>query len=161
MCINPLNAELNPICHLLALQGGATIVVVSRLRVKLVIGISLYYDARSKKHQNTTLTLIVYIAYHSLLIHVSFLRDKLAYVHPCGSIRGPGDGRRLFVGRLLTKAVVLPQTMQSPSHYSAVFRREAANITRALARSAGLLGRRRGKRDTLYSTLALHGVHVT
>ena len=31
--INPLNAELNPICHLLTLLGGATIVVVSRLRV--------------------------------------------------------------------------------------------------------------------------------
>ena len=33
--VNPLNAELNPICHLVALLGGATIVVVSRLRVKL------------------------------------------------------------------------------------------------------------------------------
>jgi hypothetical protein len=32
--INSLNAELNPICHLLALLGGATTVVVSRLRVK-------------------------------------------------------------------------------------------------------------------------------
>ena len=31
--VNPLNAELNPICHLLALLGGATIVVVSRLKV--------------------------------------------------------------------------------------------------------------------------------
>ena len=31
--VNLLNAELNPICHLLALLGGATIVVVSRLRV--------------------------------------------------------------------------------------------------------------------------------
>ena len=31
--INPLNAELNPICHFLALLGGATIVVVSRLRL--------------------------------------------------------------------------------------------------------------------------------
>ena len=31
--INPLNAELNPICHMLALLGGATIVVISRLRV--------------------------------------------------------------------------------------------------------------------------------
>ena len=31
---NPLNAEVNPICHLLALLGGATIVVVSMLRVK-------------------------------------------------------------------------------------------------------------------------------
>ena len=33
--INPLNAELNPICHLIALLGGATIVVVSRLRVNM------------------------------------------------------------------------------------------------------------------------------
>ena len=33
-CFNPLNVESNPICHLLALLGGATIVVVSRLRVK-------------------------------------------------------------------------------------------------------------------------------
>jgi len=33
--INPLNAELNPICHLQALLEGATIVVVSRLRVKV------------------------------------------------------------------------------------------------------------------------------
>ena len=32
-CFNPLNAELNPICHLLALLGDATIVVVSRLKV--------------------------------------------------------------------------------------------------------------------------------
>ena len=32
--VNALHAELNPICHLLALVGGATIVVVSRLRVK-------------------------------------------------------------------------------------------------------------------------------
>jgi hypothetical protein len=30
---NPLNAELNPICDLLALLGSATIVDVSRLRV--------------------------------------------------------------------------------------------------------------------------------
>ena len=34
---NPLNAELNPICHLLALLGGATIIVVSRLRVNLLM----------------------------------------------------------------------------------------------------------------------------
>ena len=31
--VNPLNAELNPISNLLALLGGATIVVPSRLRV--------------------------------------------------------------------------------------------------------------------------------
>jgi hypothetical protein len=33
---NPLNTELNPIYHLLALLGGATIVVVNRLRVKYI-----------------------------------------------------------------------------------------------------------------------------
>src|SRR5215510_14433926 len=36
-CI-PLNAELNPICHLLALLAGASIVVVSRLRVNKLRG---------------------------------------------------------------------------------------------------------------------------
>jgi hypothetical protein len=32
--INPLNAELNPICHLLALLGAYLILNVSRIRVK-------------------------------------------------------------------------------------------------------------------------------
>ena len=40
--INPLKAELNPICHLLALLGGATIVVVSRLRVKRSVLVNAY-----------------------------------------------------------------------------------------------------------------------
>jgi len=35
--INPLNAELNPTCHLLALLGRATIVVISRLSVNAAI----------------------------------------------------------------------------------------------------------------------------
>ena len=34
--INPLNAELNPICHLLALLGDHHILHVSRIRVKMV-----------------------------------------------------------------------------------------------------------------------------
>jgi hypothetical protein len=34
-CINPLNAELNPICHLLALLGAHHILYVSRIRVNL------------------------------------------------------------------------------------------------------------------------------
>jgi hypothetical protein len=32
--INPLNAELNPICHLLALLGAHHFLHVSRIRVK-------------------------------------------------------------------------------------------------------------------------------
>jgi hypothetical protein len=39
--INPLKAELNPICHLLALLGGATIVDVSRLRVNMFTTVML------------------------------------------------------------------------------------------------------------------------
>jgi hypothetical protein len=35
--INPLNAELNPICHLLALLGTHHILHVSRIRVKETI----------------------------------------------------------------------------------------------------------------------------
>jgi len=33
--INPLNAELNPICHLLALLGAHPILHISRIRVKI------------------------------------------------------------------------------------------------------------------------------
>ena len=47
--INPLNAELNPICHLLALLGGATIVVVSRLRVKAISAIIRAQKELTKK----------------------------------------------------------------------------------------------------------------
>jgi len=36
MLINPLNAELNPICHLLALLGAHHIFHVSGLRVKYI-----------------------------------------------------------------------------------------------------------------------------
>jgi hypothetical protein len=34
-CINPLNAKLNPICHLLALLGAHLILHVSRIRVNV------------------------------------------------------------------------------------------------------------------------------
>jgi hypothetical protein len=33
--IKPLNAELNPICHLLALLGAHPILHISRIRVKI------------------------------------------------------------------------------------------------------------------------------
>jgi len=38
MHINPLNAELNPICHLLALLGTHHILHVSRIRVNISVG---------------------------------------------------------------------------------------------------------------------------
>ena len=36
--LNPLNVELNPICHLLALLGAYNILHVSRIRVNYVHG---------------------------------------------------------------------------------------------------------------------------
>jgi len=39
--INPLNAELNPICHLLALLGAHYVLQVSRIRVNISITRSL------------------------------------------------------------------------------------------------------------------------
>jgi hypothetical protein len=35
--INPLNAELNPICHLLALLGAHLILYVSRVKVNGIV----------------------------------------------------------------------------------------------------------------------------
>ena len=40
MSINPLNTNLNPICHLLALLGAHHIFHISRVRVKF--GIEIY-----------------------------------------------------------------------------------------------------------------------
>jgi len=37
LLINPLNAELNPICHLLALLGAHHILHVSRISVKIYL----------------------------------------------------------------------------------------------------------------------------
>ena len=46
MClINPLNAELNPICHLLALLGAHHILHVSRIRVKKGKSCTLFLDS--------------------------------------------------------------------------------------------------------------------
>jgi hypothetical protein len=39
--VNPLNAELSPICHLLALLGAHYILHVSRIRVKADTGITI------------------------------------------------------------------------------------------------------------------------
>ena len=36
-CLNPLNAELNPICYVLALLGAHHLLHVSRIRVKSLI----------------------------------------------------------------------------------------------------------------------------
>jgi hypothetical protein len=52
-CINPLKAELNPICHLLALLGAHHILHVSGLRVKFL---SLNVQRRSNFSENKLVT---------------------------------------------------------------------------------------------------------
>jgi hypothetical protein len=44
-CFIPLNAQLNPICHLLTLLGAHHILHVSRIRVKLCLSLKLHYEA--------------------------------------------------------------------------------------------------------------------
>jgi len=48
--INPLKAELNPICHLLALLGAHHILHVSRIRVKERRGYSSFEGGSSRSH---------------------------------------------------------------------------------------------------------------
>jgi len=53
--INPLNAELNPICHLLALLGAHHILHVSRIRVKNAAGKQKKFKIALKKFLYTYL----------------------------------------------------------------------------------------------------------
>jgi hypothetical protein len=50
MILNPLNAELNPICHLLVLLGAHPILHISRIRVN--------YTHRVQKHTYTGLIIV-------------------------------------------------------------------------------------------------------
>jgi len=50
MTINPLNAKLNPICHLLALLGAHHILHVSRIRVKVDFVEAISADATTVGH---------------------------------------------------------------------------------------------------------------
>jgi hypothetical protein len=54
----PLNAEVNPICHLLALLGGATIVNVSRLRVKPYFKVVTFHAIKAHRGSRGTAPLI-------------------------------------------------------------------------------------------------------
>ena len=51
--INPLNAELNPICHLLALLGAHLILHVSRIRVKINTTRMHKFGKNVKPYQNS------------------------------------------------------------------------------------------------------------
>jgi hypothetical protein len=47
--INPLNAELNPICHLLALLGARRILHISRIRVNVLqAGVEVWFHSTAR-----------------------------------------------------------------------------------------------------------------
>jgi hypothetical protein len=62
--LNPLNAELNSICHLLALLGAHHILHVSRIRVNY--DDPLYFQS-------------VFIIHKVFYFHVTLHRDKFPY----------------------------------------------------------------------------------
>jgi hypothetical protein len=79
LMLSPSNAELNPICHLLALLGAHPILHVSRIRVK----------HRRNKTNNAVDTFMLY--YSLSQIHVSTLQG----IHSTGwTVRGSNPGGR-------------------------------------------------------------------
>jgi len=70
--LNPLNAELNPICHLLALLGAHHILHVSRIRVK---GHFKGHFNPSNAELNPICHLLALLGAHHIL-HVSRIRVK-------------------------------------------------------------------------------------
>jgi hypothetical protein len=64
----PLNAEVNPTCHLLALLGAHHILNVSRIRVKAPLSRECYHLRVEHKEDLTKYTLFEYFSWNSLLV---------------------------------------------------------------------------------------------
>jgi hypothetical protein len=84
--LNPLNAELNPICHLLALLGAHPILHVSRIRVKVwagLVSLELVLPSLSNVgiiyylYQQMHTHVLEYIIILQMLVHVSVLMHHL------------------------------------------------------------------------------------
>ena len=77
--INPLNAQLNPICHLLALLGTHHILHVSRIRVNvLIILSSLCFEHRSVNPQED-----LYMQFYGISFMHPYRQSRLwQNVHP-------------------------------------------------------------------------------
>jgi hypothetical protein len=71
--INTLNAELNPICHLLALLGAHHILHVGRIRVKLDVSGSVHHSTipYRKSQQDATVYQILIFLILNKAQHVS------------------------------------------------------------------------------------------
>jgi len=88
--INPLNAELNPICHLVALLGAHHILHISRIRVKvghgLVKGKAIPLQALTGPEGSRRLRLPYFKTIGTWMVGLSALRNGRLY--PPGNIPG-------------------------------------------------------------------------
>jgi hypothetical protein len=114
-CLNPLNAELNPICHLLALLGAHHILHVSRIRVKRNLGMTetcLYWKtlrSRGSKLQvtvrnemskrRTNFDLLLFLYSH---VSVQFMTRGIASLTLSNFLYSFRRGRRCHDVRRLT-----------------------------------------------------------
>ena len=100
---NPLNVELNPICHLLALLGGATIVVVSRLRVNIILTyLNVYWMWKVIKITSARTEHCIQTAVPRLNFNISGVELRLTYwlgsttQQCCNGTNKPFDSRFQF-----------------------------------------------------------------
>ena len=83
--LSPLNAKLNPICHLLALLGARHILHISRIRVK---GTELFHRSLTQKGNLWPLTGIrMFTRYISevmmMMMITAYLRGKVLLASSC------------------------------------------------------------------------------
>jgi hypothetical protein len=81
---NPLNAELNPICHLLALLGAHPVLHVSRMRVNILLGTAKCNFEKDEKvvdESTYILLLLVLVLVLLLLLLLVLLALQLQYLN--------------------------------------------------------------------------------
>ena len=84
--VNPFNAELNPICHLLALLGAHHILHVSRVRVNWVVSLLVCFMFLSlilRCILTVYFILIFYILYSLIETVLQDMIDKLIEIGRC------------------------------------------------------------------------------
>jgi len=109
--INPLNAELNPICHLLALLGVHHILHVSSIRVKLllhkvyiqlkalVISRDLPRECRLQTVQPLKYNVLCYLVTPQNLAGQKFLKVEKQLINTSCKVTNPGTARLHYLAR--------------------------------------------------------------
>jgi len=114
--INPINAELNPICHLLTLLGPHLILHVSRIRVKIflehmlrTILFSSVFTQHPVKYSKTS------VGFNCFLTVSICVFYSIGTAVPVLGWTGPEGSRRL---RLVKMSVLQTGHLYPPSKYS-------------------------------------------